>query len=200
MNPSSGVGMKGLDAVKRAVEDAGVKAITCVPGYPITEAIEAVGAEISVNEKVALEIALGASATGARAMVLTKQLGMNLLADPLVISVTHTIGSGLVVLVGDDIGPKGSQAEMDSRAFGPLDSGPAGPCGALCIYHRSLPGLREPEDSCDCQGHPSPAFGHWSRRPALPIPRVGPGVREDLVESNSQRTAPEAPQGSAAPC
>ncbi|HUI39806.1 MAG TPA: thiamine pyrophosphate-dependent enzyme [Methanothrix sp.] len=112
--------MKGLDAVKRAVEDAGVKIITCVPGYPITETADAVGAEISVNEKVALEIALGASATGAQAMVLTKQLGMNLLADPLVISATHTIGSGLVVLVGDDIGPKGSQAEMDSRAFGPL--------------------------------------------------------------------------------
>lgn len=112
--------MKGLDAVRRAAEDAGVAVITCVPGYPITETAEALRAEVSVNEKVALEIALGASATGARAMVLTKQLGMNLLADPLVISATHTIGSGLVVLVGDDLGPLGSQAEVDSRAFGPL--------------------------------------------------------------------------------
>lgn len=120
MNPFIGVGMKGLDAVRRAVDDAEVETITCVPGYPITETAEAVGAEVSLNEKVALEIALGASATGSRAMVLTKQLGMNLLADPLVISATHTIGSGLVVLVGDDLGPKGSQAEMDSRAFGPL--------------------------------------------------------------------------------
>ncbi|MCX6668367.1 MAG: thiamine pyrophosphate-dependent enzyme [Methanothrix sp.] len=112
--------MKGLDALVQAAEDAGVEAITYVPGYPLTEVAEALGAEISVNEKVALEIALGASATGTRSMVLSKQLGMNILADPLVISATHAIGSGVVVIAGDDLGPEGSQAEMDSRAFGPL--------------------------------------------------------------------------------
>jgi len=89
--------MKGLDALVLAARDAGVQAITYVPGYPITDAAVALGAEISVNEKVALEIALGASATGSRALVLAKQLGMNILADPLVISVTHGIGSGVVV-------------------------------------------------------------------------------------------------------
>jgi indolepyruvate ferredoxin oxidoreductase alpha subunit len=112
--------MNGLDAVVLAAKDAGVKAITYVPGYPVTELAKALAAEISVNEKVALEIALGASATGMRSMVVVKQVGMNILADPLVISVTHTIGSGLVVIAGDDLGPKGSQAEMDSRVFGPL--------------------------------------------------------------------------------
>ena len=45
---------------------------------------------------------------------------MNILADPLVISATHTIGSGLVIIAGDDLGPRGSQVEMDSRFFGPL--------------------------------------------------------------------------------
>ncbi|MDM7911678.1 MAG: thiamine pyrophosphate-dependent enzyme [Methanotrichaceae archaeon] len=110
--------MKGLDAVKQAVQDAGVEVITYVPGYPINEIAENLGAEISVNEKVALEIALGASATGRRSMVVVKQVGMNVLADPLVISANHTIGSGLVVIVGDDLGPKGSQAEMDSRYYG----------------------------------------------------------------------------------
>jgi indolepyruvate ferredoxin oxidoreductase alpha subunit len=110
--------MKGLEAVKQAVQDAGVEVITYVPGYPINEIAESLGAEISVNEKVALEIALGASATGRRSMSIVKQVGMNVLADPLVISANHTIGSGLVVLVGDDIGPKGSQAEMDSRYYG----------------------------------------------------------------------------------
>jgi len=74
--------MKGLDALVLAARDAGVQAITYVPGYPITDAAVALGAEISVNEKVALEIALGASATGSRALVLAKQLGMNILADP----------------------------------------------------------------------------------------------------------------------
>ncbi len=110
--------MKGLDAVKQAARDAGIKTVTYVPGYPINEIAEALNAEISVNEKVALEIALGASATGGRSMVIVKQVGMNVLADPLVISANHTIGSGLVVLVGDDLGPKGSQAEMDSRYYG----------------------------------------------------------------------------------
>ncbi len=110
--------MKGLEAVKQAVQDAGVKTVTYVPGYPINEIAEGLNAEISVNEKVALEIALGASATGYRSMAIVKQVGMNVLADPLVISANHTIGSGLVVIVGDDLGPKGSQAEMDSRYYG----------------------------------------------------------------------------------
>ncbi len=112
--------MKGLDAVKGAVHDAGVEVVTYVPGYPITDLAESLCAEISVNEKVALEIALGASATGTRSMAIVKQVGMNILADPLVISATHTIGAGVVVIAGDDLGPKGSQAEMDSRYFGPL--------------------------------------------------------------------------------
>ena len=113
-------GFTGLDAVRLAVRDAEVEVITYVPGYPITELADALCAEIVVNEKVALEMALGASATGARSLVVVKQMGMNVLADPLVISATHTIGSGLVVIVGDDLGPKGSQSEMDSRFYGPL--------------------------------------------------------------------------------
>ncbi len=110
----------GMQAAVQAVEDAAARVRTYVPGYPITDLAAALGAEISVNEKVALEIALGASATGRRALVIVKQVGMNILADPLVISATHTIGSGIVILAGDDLGPKGSQAEMDSRFFGPL--------------------------------------------------------------------------------
>jgi indolepyruvate ferredoxin oxidoreductase alpha subunit len=112
--------MNGQDAVRLAADDAGAKVRTYVPGYPITDLAAALKAEISVNEKVALEIALGASATGMRSMVLVKQVGMNNLADPLVISATHTIGSGLVIIAGDDLGPRRSQAEMDSRFYGPL--------------------------------------------------------------------------------
>jgi indolepyruvate ferredoxin oxidoreductase, alpha subunit len=112
--------MNGQDAVWLSVNDCGVKVLLFVPGYPITEVAKALGAEITINEKVALEIALGASATGARSMVLVKQVGMNILADPLVISATHAIGSGVVVIVGDDLGPKNSQVEMDSRFYGPV--------------------------------------------------------------------------------
>jgi indolepyruvate ferredoxin oxidoreductase alpha subunit len=112
--------MNGLQAAALAAQDAAVRVRTYVPGYPIIDLAVALGAEISVNEKVALEIALGASSSGQRALVIVKQVGMNILADPLVISATHTIGSGLVILAGDDLGPKGSQAEMDSRFFGLL--------------------------------------------------------------------------------
>jgi len=112
--------IKGIDSIKLAIRNADVETVTYVPGYPITKLAEALGAEISVNEKVALEICLGASATGMRSLVIVKQVGMNVLADPLVISATHTIGAGVVILVGDDLGPRGSQAEMDSRYFGQL--------------------------------------------------------------------------------
>ncbi|MFA6373382.1 MAG: thiamine pyrophosphate-dependent enzyme [Methanothrix sp.] len=112
--------MSGWQAVVQAAHDAAVEVRTYVPGYPITDLAAALKAEISVNEKVALEIALGASATGLRALVIVKQVGMNILADPLVISATHTIGSGLVIIAGDDLGPRGSQAEMDSRFYGTL--------------------------------------------------------------------------------
>ena len=112
--------MNGLQAAVQAAKDAAAEVRTYVPGYPITDLAAALQAEISVNEKVSLEIALGASATGARSLVIVKQVGMNILADPLVISATHTIGSGLVIIAGDDLGPRFSQAEMDSRFFGPL--------------------------------------------------------------------------------
>ena len=72
------------------------------------------------NEKVALEVALGASVSGRRALVLVKHVGMNLLSDPLITSVTHTIGAGLVIIAGDDPGVKGSQNEQDSRWYGKI--------------------------------------------------------------------------------
>jgi indolepyruvate ferredoxin oxidoreductase alpha subunit len=116
--------MNGQDAAQIAIDDAGAKVRIYVPGYPITDLAAALKAQNSVNEKVALEIALGASATGLRSLVLVKQVGMNILADPLVISATQTIGSGLVIIAGDDLGPRRSQAEMDSRFYGPLSELP----------------------------------------------------------------------------
>jgi indolepyruvate ferredoxin oxidoreductase alpha subunit len=130
--------MNGLWAAVQAAEDAAVWVRTYVPGYPITDLTAALKAEISVNEKVALEIALGASATGRRALVIVKQVGMNLLADPLVISATHTIGSGLVIIAGDDLGPRFSQAEMDSRFYGPLSEIPMLDPSSPAALHASI--------------------------------------------------------------
>lgn len=114
--------MKGLDALVYGILDSGVKIATGVPGYPITEIMESLGKKIkhewSVNEKVALEVALGSSICGERSAVITKHVGMNILADPLVTSATHTIGAGVVIIAGDDPGAEKSQNEMDSRFYG----------------------------------------------------------------------------------
>jgi len=118
----------GFQALYLAALDNDVSLVTGVPGYPITSLMElfleksnhAYKARWLTNEKVALEIALGASVSGRRALVLVKHVGMNLLSDPLITSVTHTIGAGLVIIAGDDPGAKGSQNEQDSRWYGKI--------------------------------------------------------------------------------
>lgn len=112
--------MNGLDATVAALGDCGVKIVTGVPGFPITELMEALKTrhEWSVNEKVALELALGSSVCGERSAVIVKHVGMNILADPLISSATHTIGAGVVIIAGDDPGAQKSQNEQDSRFYG----------------------------------------------------------------------------------
>jgi indolepyruvate ferredoxin oxidoreductase alpha subunit len=120
--------VNGLSAVVSALADSGVKIVTGVPGFPITDLMEALPAKInhewSVNEKVALEIALGSSVCGERSAVITKHVGMNILADPLVTSATHTIGAGVVIIAGDDPGVQKSQNEQDSRFYGLVAEAP----------------------------------------------------------------------------
>ncbi len=101
---------------KELLETSEAKAL--VSGVAASEIVRDYSARWLTNEKVALEIALGASVSGRRALVLVKHVGMNLLSDPLITSVTHTIGAGLVIIAGDDPGAKGSQNEQDSRWYG----------------------------------------------------------------------------------
>lgn len=113
--------MNGLDAVVSGIVDSAVKKVTGVPGYPITELMDSMGNikhEWSINEKVALEMALGSSVCGDRSAVITKHVGMNILSDPLVTSAIHTIGAGVVIFAGDDPGIEKSQNEQDSRFYG----------------------------------------------------------------------------------
>ena len=116
----------GFEALYLAALDSDVELITAVPGYPITSLMELFlenahfDARWLTNEKVALEIALGASSSGRRSLVIVKHVGMNLLSDPLITSVTHSIGAGLVIIAGDDPGVKGSQNEQDSRWYGKI--------------------------------------------------------------------------------
>jgi len=91
-----------------------------VPGYPVTGLIEETGAELVINEKTALEYALGDSLSGRRACVIVKHVGMNALLDPLVHATAKGLKAGVVIVVGDDPSAKGTQTVQDSRLFGPM--------------------------------------------------------------------------------
>lgn len=117
----------GNEAIARAAYETGVTVATGYPGTPSTEILEAAAryqeglyCEWSPNEKVALEVAAGASLSGARAMVTMKHVGLNVAADPLMtLSFVGTVG-GMVVVVADDPGMHSSQNEQDTRHYARL--------------------------------------------------------------------------------
>ncbi|MCL2875984.1 MAG: thiamine pyrophosphate-dependent enzyme [Betaproteobacteria bacterium] len=116
--------MSGNEAIARAVWDAGVRVAAAYPGTPSTEILENVTrypdlyTEWSVNEKVSLEVAIGASITGARSFCAMKHVGLNVASDALMtLTLTGVVG-GLVIAVADDVGFSSSQNEQDSRFWG----------------------------------------------------------------------------------
>jgi indolepyruvate ferredoxin oxidoreductase alpha subunit len=116
--------MSGNEAIARAVWDAGVRVAAAYPGTPSTEILENVArypdlySEWSVNEKVSLEVAIGASVTGARGFCAMKHVGLNVAADALMtLTLTGVVG-GLMIAVADDVGFSSSQNEQDSRFWG----------------------------------------------------------------------------------
>lgn len=116
--------LSGNEAVARAVWEAGVKVAAAYPGTPATEILEVVSsypeiyAEWSVNEKVSLEVAIGASMAGSRALSAMKHVGLNVASDALMTLTLTGIGGGLVIAVADDVGMSSSQNEQDSRFWG----------------------------------------------------------------------------------
>jgi indolepyruvate ferredoxin oxidoreductase alpha subunit len=117
--------VNGKSAIVQAVLDSHAEHVVGVPGYPITDIMESLAqkglsARWCVNEKVAFESCIGASCVGRRSLLVTKHVGVNILADPLVTSATHTLGAGVVIIAGDDPGAKKSQNEQDSRYYGLL--------------------------------------------------------------------------------
>lgn len=113
----------GNEAVALGAFEAGVKVVTAYPGTPSTEITENlakyddIDVEWSPNEKVALEVALGAAIGGVRAIVSMKHVGLNVAADPLFTSAYTGINAGLVLVVADDPGMHSSQNEQDSRFY-----------------------------------------------------------------------------------
>lgn len=118
--------LMGNQAIAMGAVRAGVQVVTGYPGTPSTEVLETIASckkeelyiEWSVNEKVGLEVAAGASYAGKRTLVTMKQVGLNVASDPLMCLAYIGIKGGLVVLVADDPGPISSQTEQDTRHFG----------------------------------------------------------------------------------
>ncbi|MCL2513803.1 MAG: indolepyruvate ferredoxin oxidoreductase subunit alpha, partial [Oscillospiraceae bacterium] len=113
----------GNEAVARALYEAGCTVVSSYPGTPSTEITEyaaeydEIFCEWAPNEKVALEVAFGASVAGARAFCGQKHVGLNVAADPLFTSAYTGVNGGLVIAVADDPGMHSSQNEQDSRHY-----------------------------------------------------------------------------------
>ncbi len=116
--------LSGNEAVARGAFEAGVKLAAGYPGTPSTEILETVAekypsiyAQWSPNEKVAFEVAIGASIGGARALTTMKHVGLNVAADPYMTFSYTGVGGGFVLVSADDPEMHSSQNEQDNRIF-----------------------------------------------------------------------------------
>jgi indolepyruvate ferredoxin oxidoreductase, alpha subunit len=115
--------LSGNEAIARGFIEAGGKLAAAYPGTPSTEVLETLSrekgihAEWSVNEKVALEVAIGGALSGVRSMACMKHVGVNVAADPLMTAAYTGINAGLVLMAADDPGMFSSQNEQDTRHF-----------------------------------------------------------------------------------
>ena len=132
--------MLGNEAIARGLYEAGVDLVSSYPGTPSTEITEIAATyddiycEWAPNEKVACEVAFGASLRGARSACAMKHVGLNVAADPLFTLSYTGVNGGLVIFVADDPAMHSSQNEQDSRHYAiaskvpmlePADSGEA---------------------------------------------------------------------------
>jgi indolepyruvate ferredoxin oxidoreductase alpha subunit len=114
--------LSGDEAIALAARDAGVTLGAGYPGTPSTEILERFSelggrGQWSPNEKVALEVAIGAAFGGARALATMKHVGLNVAADPLFTVAYTGVSGGLVVISADDPGMASSQNEQDNRRY-----------------------------------------------------------------------------------
>ena len=140
--------MLGNEAFARGLYEAGCKVVSSYPGTPSTEITEEVAkydevyAEWAPNEKVAMEVALGASIAGVRSFCGMKHVGLNVAADPLYTAGYTGVNGGMVIAVADDPGMHSSQNEQDSRHH--------------AIASKVM--MLEPSDSSECKEFTKKAF------------------------------------------
>lgn len=140
--------MLGNEAIARGAYEAGVKVSAAYPGTPSTEISEnivkydEIYAEWSPNEKVAMEVAIGASVSGVRAMASMKHVGVNVASDPLYTVSYSGVNGGLVLVAADDPGLYSSQNEQDSR----------------CVARAAIVPVIEPSDSQEAKDFTKFAF------------------------------------------
>ncbi|MCJ7514364.1 MAG: indolepyruvate ferredoxin oxidoreductase subunit alpha [Dehalococcoidia bacterium] len=118
--------LSGNEAFALGAYHAGVMVASAYPGTPSTEILESIAgfdevyAEWSTNEKVAMELGMGAAYAGVRALVSMKQVGLNVASDPFMAASITGINGGLVVIVADDPGVFSTQNEQDTRYYAKL--------------------------------------------------------------------------------
>lgn len=140
--------MSGNEAIARGAWEAGCSFAAAYPGTPSTEILENISqykeiySEWSPNEKVAVEVACGASIAGARSLCAMKHVGLNVAADPLFTIAYEGANGGLIIISADDPGMHSSQNEQDNRLYAP---------------HAKV-AMVEPSDSQECKEYIKYAF------------------------------------------
>jgi indolepyruvate ferredoxin oxidoreductase alpha subunit len=175
--------MSGNEAVARGVWEAGVHVAAAYPGTPSTEILENIGAlykddiycEWSCNEKVAFEVASGASIGGARAFCAFKHVGMNVATDPIFSMGYAGVNGGLVFVTADDPGCWSSQNEQDNRFYAP---------------HAKI-AMLEPSDSQECLDYVKAAYDLSEKYDTPVMIRMTTRVchSKSLVETGSRGSA-----------
>lgn len=123
--------LSGNQGIARGFYEAGGKVGCAYPGSPTVEIISTlekeytdIYSEFSVNEKVALEVGIGASFAGARTLVAMKHVGVNIASDPFMTFTQTKINGGFLLVTGDDPGMASSQNEQDNRHWGKFANAP----------------------------------------------------------------------------
>ena len=171
----------GNAAIARGLYEAGCSVASSYPGTPSTEITECVSeyeeiySEWAPNEKVAMEVAFGASLAGKRSFTGMKHVGLNVAADPL-FTISYTgINAGMVIVVADDPGMHSSQNEQDSRHY---------------AIAAKIPML-EPADSQECLSYTKYAYELSEKFDTPVIIRTGTRIaHSQSVVETSQRVEP----------